>query len=204
MPSGKVDSYTVAERASATRDALVAAARRLFSDKGYFATGTEEVVAAAGAGTRGALYHHFPSKRELFRAVFIQVEEEQLEHAAQIAGSGSAFEDLRGAIAGYIQASQSADVQQILLIEGPAALGWRDWRGLQEEYGLGVLRRRLREAIADGSLPDQPLDIMSRVLLAAINEAAMHVAQDVDDVDVVVQATAAVDTLLGALLKPAI
>ena len=63
-----------AAQAEATRAALITAARRLFVEKGYFNTGTEEVVAASGVGTRGALYHHFEDKRALFQAVFEQVE----------------------------------------------------------------------------------------------------------------------------------
>ena len=65
-----------AAQAQATRAALVDAARRLFVAKGYHGTGTEEVVAEANAGTRGALYHHFADKKALFEAVFIAVEED--------------------------------------------------------------------------------------------------------------------------------
>src|SRR5688572_18891237 len=62
-------------RADATRDALLRAARELFADRGFAAVGTEEIVARAGV-TRGALYHHFADKRDLFRAVHEQLEEE--------------------------------------------------------------------------------------------------------------------------------
>ena len=82
----EVRSSAIADRAQATRNALIFAARELFVEKGYFSTGTEEIVAAAGAGTRGALYHHFADKRALFVAVFESVEED----LAVAAASGSA------------------------------------------------------------------------------------------------------------------
>ncbi len=72
-----------AAQAEATRSALVDAARRLFVEKGYHHTGTEEVVAEAGVGTRGALYHHFADKQALFEAVFIAVEQDLVMAAAQ-------------------------------------------------------------------------------------------------------------------------
>src|SRR5215210_3047371 len=72
---------TQAERSEATRAALIATARRLFAARGYAAVGTEELVRAAGV-TRGALYHHFDGKADLFRAVFEQLEGEIAERLA--------------------------------------------------------------------------------------------------------------------------
>src|SRR6187200_293735 len=73
--------HSRAERAEETRSALIAAARRLFAEQGYAAVGTEELVRAAGV-TRGALYHHFSGKADLFRAVFEQMEAELAERIA--------------------------------------------------------------------------------------------------------------------------
>src|SRR5215218_7774824 len=64
---------TQAERSSATRTALLAAARRLWSQRGYAAVGTPEIAAAAGV-TRGAMYHQFADKAALFREVAEAVE----------------------------------------------------------------------------------------------------------------------------------
>ena len=83
-----------AEQAEATRAALVAAARTLFAERGYAAVGTEEIVRAAGV-TRGALYHHFAGKQELFQAVYESVEQQLVEQIAASALAGASDPLLR-------------------------------------------------------------------------------------------------------------
>jgi len=166
----------VAAKAAETRGALISAARRLFIEKGYFATGTEEIVAAAGVGTRGALYHHFEDKRALFLAVFEQVEQDLIATAGDIAPGGGAFEVLRGGLLGFLDASLTPEVQRVVLIDGPAVLGWQQWRALEERYGLGIIRSLLELAVSDGTLPPQPIDVLAHILLAAVDEAALFIA----------------------------
>ena len=89
---GRRRRRTQAERSEATRGALIAAARPLFAERGYAGVGTEEIVRAAGV-TRGALYHHFDGKRELFEAVYEQIEAELAERIA----AGALSADARGA-----------------------------------------------------------------------------------------------------------
>ncbi|MCM3924507.1 TetR/AcrR family transcriptional regulator [Frankia sp. AiPs1] len=191
----------VAERAEATRAALVTAARRLFVEKGYFDTSTEELVAAAGVGTRGALYHHFADKKALFLAVFEQVEEDLLA-AAGPAGSGDALARLRHGLLGFLDASLQPEVQRILLVDGPAVLGWRDWRAIEERYGLGAIHALLDLAVTEGTLPAQPLDVLAHILLAAIDEAALFIAGADDPAAARDQAVGAVDRLLAGLTIP--
>src|ERR1700761_6545124 len=92
------------EQAEATRSALIAAARRLFVANGYHATGTEEVVAEAGVGTRGALYHHFADKQALFEAAFIAVEEDLVIEAAKNLAdpADGALNQLRQGLVGFL------------------------------------------------------------------------------------------------------
>jgi len=195
----KVRAALVAERAEATREALIAAARRLFVEKGYFATGTEEIVTAAGAGTRGALYHHFADKRALFLAVFERVEEDLIAAAGQVGTTGDALTRLRTGLLGFLDASLTPEVQRIMLIDGPAVLGWQEWRATEERYGLGAIRALMELAITEGTLPAQPLDALAHVLLAAIDEAALFIASADDPPAARDQAVAAVDRLLAGL-----
>jgi AcrR family transcriptional regulator len=194
-----VRAALVAERAEATREALIAAARRLFVEKGYFATSTEEIVAAAGAGTRGALYHHFGDKRALFFAVFERVEEDLLAAAGEGEATSDALARLRTGLLGFLDASLTPEVQRILLIDGPAVLGWQEWRATEERYGLGVIHALLELAITEGTLPEHPLDALAHVLLAAIDEAALFIASADDPPAARDQAVTAVDRLLAGL-----
>src|SRR5919201_6034320 len=92
---GRRTARTQAERSEATRAALMTAARRLFARRGYAAVGTEELVRAAGL-TRGALYHHFGGKRELFEAVYIRIEQELTERiAAGALGASDPLQPMR-------------------------------------------------------------------------------------------------------------
>jgi AcrR family transcriptional regulator len=205
MPRGQQRSAANSPRAAqaeATRAALVAAARRLFVEKGYFKTGTEEVVAASGVGTRGALYHHFADKRALFQAVFEQVEEDLLAAAAGLEESGDSLSRLRSGLLRFLDASLTPEVQRILLIDGPAVLGWQTWRQLEGRYGVGAIYGLLERAVVEGALPAQPLMVLAHVLLAAVDEAALVIANSPDPTVAREHAVAAVSQLLAGLGSP--
>lgn len=189
----------MAERAEATRAALVGAARRLFVEQGYFATSTEDIVAEAGVGTRGALYHHFTDKRALFLAVFEAVEEDLLAAAGSAPASRSALDQLRSGLLGFLDASLTPEVQRIVLIDGPAVLGWQDWRGIEERYGLGAIQALLGLAVAEGSMPAQPLDAMAHLLLASVDEAALFIANSPEPRRARDQAVVVMDRLISGL-----
>lgn len=189
-------------QAEATRAALIAAARRLFVEKGYFETGTEEIVAASGVGTRGALYHHFGEKRALFQAVFEEVEEGLLAAAGGADESTDALGRLRTGLLRFLDASLTPEVQRILLIDGPAVLGWQTWRQLEGRYGVGAIHGLLERAVLDGSLPAQPLIVLAHVLLAAVDEAALVIANSPDPIAAREQGIAAISQLLAGLGTP--
>jgi AcrR family transcriptional regulator len=195
-----VRASAIADRAEATRAALLAAARQLFVEKGYFATGTEEIVALAGVGTRGAMYHHFADKRALFVAVIESVEQDLLAEAGNAPESGGAVNQLQRGLFAFLDASLTPEVSRILLIDGPAVLGWKDWRALEADYGLGALRSLLELARAEGDLPPgQPVDALAHILLAAIDEAALFVVNAEEPEKAKPQAVSAVDRILQGI-----
>jgi AcrR family transcriptional regulator len=173
-----------AVQSEATRGKLVRAARRLFAKRGYADVGTEEIVRAAGV-TRGALYHHFDGKRELFEAVYEQLEAELAERIAAGAFAANAeapIEALRAGVEMALRASTEPEVQRIALLDGPAVLGWDRWREIAARYGLGMVEATLQAAIDAGEIPAQPARPLAHVLMGALDEAAMLVAR-ADDPD---------------------
>jgi AcrR family transcriptional regulator len=166
-----------AQQSEATRAALVAAARPLFADRGYAGVGTEEIVRAAGV-TRGALYHHFADKKDLFRAVYEDVERELVEQIA--AGARSAadpVEALRAGSQAWLDACEEPGIQQIALLDAPSVLGWEEWREIGMRYGFGLVQGTLQAAMDAGLLETQPVRPLAHLVLGAIDEAAMLVAR---------------------------
>jgi AcrR family transcriptional regulator len=189
---------TQAERSDATRAALIAAARPLFADRGYAGVGTEEIARAAGV-TRGALYHHFEGKRELFEAVYEQIEIELAERIAAGALQANAASPLAAMKAGaemFLLASTEPETQQIVLLDGPSVLGWDRWREIATEHGLGLIDATLQAAVEAGEIDSQPVRPLAHVLMGALDEAAMLVAR-AEDAE---QMRAEVGRTLGALL----
>jgi len=163
---------TQASRSAATRSALVAAARPLFGDLGYAAVGTDEVARAAGV-TRGALYHQFDGKIELFAAVFEEVEAEIATRIADLTGrglerGGDPLADLHDGIDGWLAACAEPEVHRIVLIDAPAALGWERWREIGRRYGVGLVEAAVQSLIDAGRLPEQPVRPLAHVLVGAL------------------------------------
>jgi len=165
------------EQSEATRAALLAAGEQLFAERGYAGTATEDVVARASV-TRGALYHHFKDKQDLFRAVFIVVEERLTGQLAEVALAASdPWKTLTSGADAFLDLCMDPTVQRIVLIDAPSVLGWQQWRELEAQYGLGLLKEALRDAMDSGVLAAQPVDTLAHLLLAALNEAALFIAQ---------------------------
>lgn len=166
-----------AQQSEATRAALVAAARPLFAKRGYAGVGTEEIVRAAGV-TRGALYHHFADKKDLFRAVYEDVERELVEQiAAGALSAADPVEALRAGSQAWLDACEEPGIQQIALLDAPSVLGWEEWREIGMRYGFGLVQGTLQAAMDAGLLEPQPVRPLAHLVLGAIDEAAMLVAR---------------------------
>lgn len=187
------------ERAQRTRERVLAAARGLFAERGYFATATTDIVEAAGVGTRGALYHHFSDKPTLFRAVFEQVEVDLIKQAGTAVAGDTGFEVLVAGLTAFLDASLEGEIRQILLIDGPAVLGWDAWREIEERFGLGAIRSMLTQGQADGSIRAIDIDAMAHLLLSAVDEAALFIAHAADRAAARGQAGSALGALLDGL-----
>jgi AcrR family transcriptional regulator len=186
-------------RSEATREQLMTAARPLFAARGYAAVGTEEIVRAAGV-TRGALYHQFRDKAELFAAVVEQLEAEVTARVAQGAvGAGDPLEALRAGTRMFLEVCSEPDVERILLLDAPAVLGWDRWREVSARYGLGLLRGALEAAMEAGVIAPAPALPLAHMLMSALDEGAMYVARAEDGAGARAEVLAVVDRLLDGL-----
>jgi AcrR family transcriptional regulator len=194
---------TQAERSESTRAALIEAARGLFAERGYAGVGTEEIVRAAGV-TRGALYHHFDGKLELFAAVYERIEVELAERIAAgalAANADSPLEAMRAGAEMFLAACTEPEAQRIVLLDGPSVLGWDRWREIAAAHGLGLIEASLQAAIDAGAIEAQPVRPLAHVLMGALDEAAMLVARAEDPEAAQAEVRAALDLLLDGLSR---
>lgn len=193
---------TQEERTAATQAALVTAARGLFSARGFSAVGTEELARAAGV-TRGALYHQFGGKVELFAAVVEQVEQEVVAAIAErmvAAGVDDAAAALIVGVDAWMDACADPEVHQILLIDAPAALGWERWREIAQRYGAGLVEGTLAAGMDAGSIPTAPVAPLAAVLIGALDEGALFAARAEDPTQAAEEVRAVLHALVAALL----
>ena len=145
---------TQADRSAATRDALVAAARRLFAANGFAEVPTDAIVAAAGV-TRGALYHQFADKTALFDAVVEAVEADiarRLAGEVAAAGLSDPVEAMRHAMRTWLDICVEPEIARIALIDGPSVLGWAHWREVCQRHVFGLVQALLAHGIELGRI----------------------------------------------------
>ena len=187
------------EKGRATRARLIDSGRRLFGARGYEATSIDAILGEAGVA-KGALYHHFADKRELFDAVLDRTLADIADRIADIAGGGDdALATLRAGCHAWLEMALDPAIQRIAIIDPPAAVGWARGRELDERHALGGVRAALSRLAADGRVPAGQVDALSHMVLAAVNEAALLIVRAGDQEAALATGRAAVDTLLARL-----
>jgi AcrR family transcriptional regulator len=203
QPRKEKGRRTQAERSAATRNALIEAARPLFTARGYDGVAAEEIVAAAGV-TRGALYHQFGGKAELLDAIYERIEAEATERIARVV-LGSELESplaaMRAGIVAFLDECTKPELQRIGLQDAPAVLGWERWREVAAANGLGLIEASLVAAIEAGELRPLPVGPTAHLLLGALDEAAMMVAR-AEDPATRAEVTAVLGSLLDGFAAP--
>jgi AcrR family transcriptional regulator len=175
----RASSARRAEHAADTRGALISAARRLFAAHGFDGTGTEQIVAEARV-TRGALYHHFRDKADIFRAAMAEAAadvatrliDEQLAAEAE-----SPMAEIRDGVSAFLDVCVGGDFQRIVLVDGPRVLGAEPWEDLVERYGRSLLEEWLRRCMSTGDLDQVPVRALARLLIAMLTEASLAIAR---------------------------
>ncbi|HEX5256624.1 MAG TPA: TetR/AcrR family transcriptional regulator [Mycobacterium sp.] len=191
------------QQAQATRAAIIATARRLWGERGFFATSTSDIVNAAGVGTRGAFYAHFADREELFLAVFEDVHRSlaaQLDE--RIDTTADALESLQSVLIDFLDLVAVAPDVRALLVDGPAVFGPARWHRAEQARGLQPIEQRLRAAIEAGLVDEQPIGPLAQILLMLVNDTALMIAASDDPADARRDAGAALSRLVAGLRAP--
>jgi len=166
---------TQAERRAATRAKLIRAARELFARDGYAETHTDTILEYTGL-SRGALYHHFANKQELFEAVFVEITDEVIDYAVKHGQrTGSSLESLISACIAWLRAVRKPEAAAILLNQAPQVLGWKRARDLEAHSSLLLMTKSLDRAIATGEVQVPSVELAARIINAMLAEAALAV-----------------------------
>jgi len=168
------------KRSAETQEKLISAGRELFVKKGFSETGTPEIVKHAEV-TRGALYHHFADKTDLFRAVIVN-EAQSVERyitAAAITEETPIDGLLKGASA-YFDAMREPGRAQLLLIDGPAVLGVDRMAEIDRQIGADGLLVGLEAAASDAEHTDLPLRELAVLLSSGFDRAALEISRGAD------------------------
>jgi AcrR family transcriptional regulator len=182
-----------------TRRSILRSARRLFAQKGYSATTLDAVVRTARV-TTGAVYHHFGSKMNLFRAVAESIEIEMLERV------GIATRDIQdpwsrlvAGISAMLEICCEPDIRRIVLLDAPNLIGGAEWREIEIKYGYGAMYEALTGLQAAGVIRPLPVSILAPMLLGALIEAANSIAGAQNRVAALAAAREVISVLLQSL-----
>jgi AcrR family transcriptional regulator len=200
----QVKRRSQSERSAATRHALHTAARRLWAEHGYAAVSTPEIARAAGV-TRGAMYHQYSDKAKLFVAVLEMVEAEvidRLANAVAAAKPSTPGEALRVAADAWLDIASEPEVRQLVLLDAPSILGWAGFREVSLRYGLGMTEQLLTAAMDAGQISRQPARPLATIMIGALDEAAMSIANAQDPDREKADVRAVVHNLIDGLLHP--
>ena len=162
------------EASNKTISSLIKIAGEHFTEYGYFDVSLEK-IAEEGKVTRGAVYHHFKSKKGLFTAVLESV---QKDVAAQIEAEAckntDPWQQLILGCVGFVKGANAKKNRRILLVDAPAVLGWDVWRKYDRENSMNSLKKHIYDLKTQGLLKDNvDAELMTFSISGALNELAL-------------------------------
>jgi AcrR family transcriptional regulator len=190
-----------AERRSATMAMILTEARRLFAAGGFDATSIDDIAEAAGVA-KGAVYHHFESKEAVFLRVLEEVQASllALPIPPEALNERDPVEQIVGAVLRYLLAASELQVRRVLLIDGPAVIGWRKWREIDDRY-FGAGARMAMERLLGPAAPEQEVEALTRLMMGAVMEAALVCAVADDPAQAARDLTSALGRMLRGLTR---
>ncbi len=164
---------TQSERRAATRASLITSAEQLFVNQGFEGTSTDDILKAARV-SRGAMYYHFPTKRDVFEAVFVATSDGAIQRSGKAAKtSDSPLESLINACLSWLKEVRKPQIAAILIDQAPQVLGWERARDLEAATSLGLMSAGLKAASEAGEIDVPSIEIAARFLNAVLAEAAL-------------------------------
>jgi AcrR family transcriptional regulator len=190
------------ERGKTTRERLISVGFDLFGARGYEATPVGAILDAAGVA-RGAFYHHFPTKADLFDAVLDRVIARIADASADAARAhDDPVESLRAGCSTWLDVAVDPALQRIAFLDATAVVGWDRYRELDEQHTLGRLKTGLRRIAKVGLVPAENVDALAHLVAGAVGEAAKLIVHAKDPTEARAEGQAALDLLLTRLLTP--
>ena len=160
----------------ATRAALLETATWMFAERGFAGTALEDVATATQV-TRGAVYHHFSSKKALFEAVFEVMESDAMRRVAEAAaGVADPWESAMVALNEFLDRCCDPLYGKLVWHEGPVALGWHAWNQCEEKFAYGLVEQMLRALVDNGDIDPTPMDTTARFTFSLLGAAGMLLA----------------------------
>ena len=186
---------------AATRAALTDQGEQLFTEYGYSATSLDAIVAGAEV-TKGALYHHFSGKQALFEAVFERVEAVAAKAVADaVEGHDDPWEQALAGLRAFLSVVQQPTYRRIVILEGPAVLGWTRFREQAERSTFTTVLEIVSSVLqANGpELDEEMVDIFSRIFFGAMSSAGEWVSTSQDPNAAAARVEAAIGFILNGM-----
>ena len=188
--------------AQLNRDRLVDQARRLFAERGYTEVSVDEIAAAAEL-TKGAVYYQFKDKTDLFRAACEAVLAEiarEVTDARRLLATPE-LDELGTGGARLFDAYESLEARRLLLIDGPAVLGFQGWMRMQERASICVISSGLEPWVDAGFLPEDQAPVLAHLLFGAFIQGALRIAGSDDPIRADREVRAAADLLVANFMR---
>ncbi len=192
------------QQAAETRDLLVAVGTELFGAMGFGNVSAEHIAKSANV-TRGALYHHFETGKDgLFAAVFEHVQRTSVVHLeAAVVDKNATGSNIRSQLSMFFRIAAEPAYQRIVLEDGPAVLGWRQWRECELRYVGNFVRKSIADADVTGRMDRTQKEMAASLIYGACCEAAMTIAASSDPIETTEIALNVMEAMIGALFAKA-
>jgi len=170
--------------AAQTRRQILEQATQLFEKQGYKATHIDEIANKLGL-TKGAVFYHFKSKRDLFTTIWVELQKKMDTDIRRTAAKAAAesVDPFAGMMAGaqvQVNYLKQKRFSQIVMIEGPTVLGMAEWIRRDVELSTNRINKAIDFLVAKGQLKANDKESLNLLFVGMLSYAVMA-SKDVED-----------------------